>query len=219
MGLKNATPPPPCSMTRSVRSSWGIPKRRSGLSLPYLPIDSSNGICGKRPVGKRVVEIDPEDLLPDAEDQPLHRLEDVVLVDEAHLDVDLRELGLAIETQRLVPEALDDLEVLFEARHHVELLVELGALGERIELPRVQPRGHQEVAGAARGVPHHDGRLELEEAALVEVAPHDLVDAVADAQGLLERERGADRGSDTADASPRRCRSTRRSRRGACRIC
>ena len=62
--------------------------------------------------------------------------EDVVLVDERHLDVDLRELGLAIEAQVLVAEALDDLEVAVEARHHEELLEELRALGERVELAR-----------------------------------------------------------------------------------
>jgi len=38
-------------------------KRRSGLSLPYFPIDSSNGICGKRPLGYHSFRIDPEDLL------------------------------------------------------------------------------------------------------------------------------------------------------------
>ena len=51
IGFQNGTPPPPCSMTTSVRSTCGRPKRRSGLSLPYLPIDSSNCICGKRPHG------------------------------------------------------------------------------------------------------------------------------------------------------------------------
>ena len=31
---KKGTPPPPCSMQRSVKSVCGMPKRRSGLSLP-----------------------------------------------------------------------------------------------------------------------------------------------------------------------------------------
>ena len=56
--------------------------------------------------------------------------------DEAHLDVDLRELGLPVEAERLVAEALHDLEVLVEARDHVELLEELRALGQRVELAR-----------------------------------------------------------------------------------
>ncbi len=95
--------------------------------------------------------------------------EDVVLVDEGHLDVDLRELGLAIEAQILVAEALHDLEVPVEAGDHEELLEELRALGERVELAGVQAARDEEVARAARRVLHHEGRLELEEALLDEV--------------------------------------------------
>ena len=99
-----------------------------------------------------------------AEDKPLDEPEDVVLVDERHLDVDLRELGLPIEPQVLVAEALDDLEVAVEARDHEELLEELRALGERVELPGREPRGDEEVARAAGRVLDQEGRLELEEA-------------------------------------------------------
>ena len=98
------------------------------------------------------------------EEQALDDREDVVLVDEAHLDVDLGELGLAIEAQVLVAEALHDLEVAVEARHHEQLLVELRALGQRVELSGVQPAGDQEVARAAGRVLAHERRLELEEA-------------------------------------------------------
>ena len=38
--LSSGTPPPPCSRTRPVRTTCSMPKRRSGLSLPYLSIDS-----------------------------------------------------------------------------------------------------------------------------------------------------------------------------------
>ena len=114
-------------------------------------------------------------------------LEDVVLVHERHLDVDLRELRLAVEAQVLVAEAFDDLEVLVEPRDHVELLEELRALGEREELPRVHAARDEEVARAARRVLHHHRRLELEEAGVVEVAARRLVNAVADAERLLER--------------------------------
>src|SRR5207244_2379005 len=40
------TPPPLCFFKRSVRSTCCIPKRRSGLSLPYSRIDCSNSIRG-----------------------------------------------------------------------------------------------------------------------------------------------------------------------------
>ena len=45
--------------------------------------------------------------------------------DEAHLGVDLGELGLPVLAQVLVAEATDDLEVAVETCHHEELLEEL----------------------------------------------------------------------------------------------
>ena len=111
----------------------------------------------------------PSDLLPQLAREALDDREDVVLVDEAHLHVDLGELGLAVEPQVLVAEAPHDLEVAVEARDHEQLLEELGALGERVELARVEARGDQEVACAAGRVLHDERRLELEEPRSVEV--------------------------------------------------
>ena len=111
----------------------------------------------------------PSTSLPQRRDQALHhRLQDL-LVDERHLDVDLRELGLAVVAQVLVAEAAHDLEVALVARDHQQLLEDLRRLGERVELPGVEPRRHQEVARAARRVLHHERRLDLEEAVLAEV--------------------------------------------------
>ena len=101
---------------------------------------------------KRGGEIDPEDLLPDRRDHPLHDRPDLLLVDERHLDVDLGELGLAILAQVLVAEAADDLEVALEARDHQQLLVDLRRLGERVEAAGVEPRRDHEVARAPRRV-------------------------------------------------------------------
>ena len=53
---------------------------------------------------------------------------------ERHLDVDLRELGLAVGAQVLVAEAARDLEVAVEARDHQDLLEELRRLRQRVEL-------------------------------------------------------------------------------------
>jgi hypothetical protein len=137
--------------------------------------------------GRASLQVDPEHLLPDAEDEPLDDAEDVVLVHERHLDVDLRELGLAVDAEVLVAEAFHDLEVPVEPGHHVELLEELRALGEREELARVHPARDEEVPRASGRVLHHHRGLELEEAGVVEVAARRLVDAVPDAQRLLER--------------------------------
>ena len=132
-------------------------------------------------------DVHPEHLLPQLDDESLHHLEDVVLLDEAHLDVDLGELGLAVEAQVLVAEAAHDLEVPVEAGDHVELLEELRALGERVELARVEPRGDEEVPRAPRRVLHHEGRLELEEALLGEVVPGEVVHPGPRHERLLQR--------------------------------
>jgi hypothetical protein len=61
-------------------------------------------------------------------EQSLDQLEDVLARNEAHLDVDLGELGLTIAAGVLVAEALRDLEVLVEPRHHEDLLEQLRRL-------------------------------------------------------------------------------------------
>ena len=70
------------------------------------------------------------ELLEHAADDRLHRREHIVLLDEAHLDVELVEFaGQAVGARVLVAEAGRDLEIAVEARHHQELLVLLGAWG------------------------------------------------------------------------------------------
>ena len=54
-------------------------------------------------------------------------------LDEGHLEVELRELGLAVGAQVLVAEAAGDLEVALEARDHQELLEQLRRLRQRVE--------------------------------------------------------------------------------------
>ena len=119
--------------------------------------------------------------------RPFHDAIDVLLVDERHLDVDLRELGLAVEAQILVAEAAHDLEVAIEAGDHEELLEDLRRLGERVEVAGVEPRRHEEVARAARRVLHHERRLELEEAVRVEVVARGAVELRAHEEVLLQR--------------------------------
>ena len=131
--------------TSSVRSMCCMPKRRSGLSLPYFAIDSvERAAAGSARSGTARAGRCRATSFQTVKIRPSIDAEDVVLVHERHLDVDLRELGLAIDAQVLVAEALHDLEVAVEAGHHEELLEELRALGERVELAR-------RSCGAGRG--------------------------------------------------------------------
>src|SRR5690606_10177887 len=104
---------------------------------------------------------------------------------EGHLQIDLRELRLAIEAEVLVPKTLDDLEVTLEAAHHVELLEQLGALGEAVEGARVEARRDQEVARSTGREANQDRRLEFPEALGGEEVPRDLRDLVARAEDAL----------------------------------
>ena len=74
----------------------------------------------------------------------------VVLVDEAHLEVELRELGLAVAAQVLVAVAAGDLEVAVDAGDHQQLLELLRALRQRVDAARLEPRRDDEVARALR---------------------------------------------------------------------
>ena len=63
------------------------------------------------------------------------------LGEERGLDIDLRELGLAVGAQVFVAEALGDLVVAVEARHHQQLLEQLGRLRQREEHAVVHAAG------------------------------------------------------------------------------
>ena len=76
----------------------------------------------------------------DGEGHALHPGHDVVLAHEAHLQVELGELGLAVAAQVLVAQAARDLEVAVEAADHEQLLELLGALGQRVDVARLEPR-------------------------------------------------------------------------------
>ena len=102
-------------------------------------------------------------------EQPLDQLEHVLAAHEAHLDVDLGELGLPVAARVLVAEAAGDLEVLVEARHHEDLLEQLRRLRKGVELARVQARGHQVVAGALGGALHEHRGVDLVETPLDKV--------------------------------------------------
>ncbi len=102
---------------------------------------------------------------------PLADLEHVLLGHEAHLQVDLGELGLAVAARVLVAVAARDLEVALEAAHHQELLVELRRLGQGVELARLDARGHEEIPRALGRGADESRRLDLVKAPADEVFP------------------------------------------------
>jgi hypothetical protein len=104
------------------------------------------------------------ELLEHTPDHRLDRGEHVLLGGEAHFQVELVEFARGpVGAGVLVAEARGDLEVAVEARDHQQLLELLGGLGQRVELARMHPRGHQEVARALRRGGRQDRRLELGE--------------------------------------------------------
>ena len=86
-----------------------------------------------------------------------------LLLRERHLQIDLREFGLAVGAQILVAEAAHDLEILLEAADHQQLLEDLRRLRQRVELAGIDAAGHQIVARALRRRARHERRLDLEE--------------------------------------------------------
>ena len=134
---------------------------------------------------------------PDLAHHRLAELEHVVLLDEAHLDVELGELGLPVGAEVLVAVAAGDLVVALHAGHHEQLLEQLRALRQGVPGARREPRGHEEVAGALGRRPGQRRGLDLDEVALAEHPPRGGVDLGAQPDGVPGRGRpgGAGRGS------------------------
>ena len=113
--------------------------------------------------------------------------EDVFLAHEARLDIELRELGLAVRAQILVAEALDDLIVAIEAGHHQQLLHELRRLRQREEVALLRAARHEIVARALGRRLRQDRRLDVDEAVLVHELAQRARDRVAQPQVLQHR--------------------------------
>ncbi len=114
--------------------------------------------------GRRRDRLATGEFLESAAQHRLHRVENVPLLDEAHLDIELIEFaGKTVGARVFVAKAGRNLEIAVEARHHQELLVLLRRLRQRVEFARVQTRGHEEIARAFWARRGEDGRLELEE--------------------------------------------------------
>ena len=103
-------------------------------------------------------------LLEDASNNRFEGREDVLLRHKAHLEIELVELaGGPVGAARLVPETGRDLEVAVEPGDHGQLLELLRRLRQRVELPWVNARRHQEVTSAFGRRCGEDRGLELGE--------------------------------------------------------
>ena len=122
-----------------------MPKRRSGLSTPKRSMASCHvmrSMADGRLAHRRLGGVD---------DGLGHGVLDVVLGDERRLDVELGELELPVGAQVLVAQAPGDLEVAVHARHHEQLLGDLRALGQHVELAPVAAATARRTPGPLRG--------------------------------------------------------------------
>ncbi|OPZ25447.1 MAG: hypothetical protein BWZ01_02483 [Deltaproteobacteria bacterium ADurb.BinA179] len=124
-------------------------------------------LVGHPPERNRQVHSDgfPEEV----HDHGLGYIQDIVHLDERHLDIDLGELGLPVRSQVFVSEALDDLVIAVKARNHEKLLEELGRLGKRIAFARKHAARHQIVPGPFRGALGEDRSLHVDETVAVQI--------------------------------------------------
>ena len=88
---------------------------------------------------------------------------------EAHFEVELGEFGLAVAALRLIAEALGDLVIALQARHHQQLLVLLGTLGKGVKEAGFEAIGDEVIPCAFWGGFGEYGGLGLNEVAGVEV--------------------------------------------------
>jgi hypothetical protein len=196
VSLRVICPPPGTTMHLTIGAFLNTPNSvvcaRSVMSCSCIP-NRKVGAVGPVPAHRLVVvdvrdragDLLAEHVLPDPPEQALHHPDDVVPVDERHLDVELGELGLAVGPRVLVAEAPDDLHVLVAPADHQQLLEQLRRLRQGVEAARLQPAGDDEVPRALRRALGQERRLDLPEPEVAEVVPHDLRRAVPDPERLL----------------------------------
>ncbi|ODN68881.1 hypothetical protein A6302_03806 [Methylobrevis pamukkalensis] len=113
------------------------------------------------------------EFLEQAAHHRLHRVPDVFLGDEAHLEVELVELARqAVGARVLVAEAGRDLEIAVEAGDHQQLLELLRRLRQRVEGAGVDAARHEEVARALGAGGGENRRRVFGEADAVHLAAH-----------------------------------------------
>ena len=185
------TPPEPSAPAKTLNS---VSDERAG-EVAELEAETEVRAVGAEP-GERVVVADARErqlelraahALEHVRDQALVHGQDVLDLDERHLDVELGEIRLAVGALVLVTEATGDLVVALEAADHQELLEELRRLGQRVERAGLAARGHEEVTRALGGRAGEDGRLDLQESLAVEELAHRARDGGSRRDRALER--------------------------------
>ena len=127
---------------------------------------------GPRHTQERLRQLHAADGLEEVFRHAFEEVDNIVLLDERHLTVDLRELWLTIGAQVLIAEALGNLEVTVESGHHQQLFQRLRALRQCVKLPGVHTRGHHKVAGTFGRRTYQDRCLHLDESLFVQVLAH-----------------------------------------------
>ena len=135
--------------------------------------------------GQRQLDVDILHGLEDLRKRAFHDGLDIFRLNEAHFDIELRELGLTVGAAVLVAEAAGHLIILVKTGQHQKLLVNLRALGQGVELAGPHAAGHEVIARAlGRGL-REDRRFHLGEAAFVHVTADRREHLCAHAQVLL----------------------------------
>src|SRR5262249_32142211 len=96
-------------------------------------------------------------------EKAFHDFKYAIGLGKGHLQIDLRELRLAVGTEIFVAEAAHDLEILVEAGDHQDLLEQLRRLRQRVKLAGINSAGDQVVASAFRSGARHERRFDLKE--------------------------------------------------------
>ena len=136
---------------------------------------------------ERLGEVDAQHLAEHMLRPALEHFQHVLLLDERHFAVDLREFGLTVGAQILVAEAAHDLEIFVVTGHHEQLFERLRRLRQRIELVGVHAARHHEVARPlGRGLDQVGG-FDFEESLPVEERAHGVRHPVPQDQRPLQR--------------------------------
>ena len=109
-----------------------------------------------------------------AEHMPHHVFGQVLHIALGHprkFHVELGEFQLAVGAQRFVAEAAGDLVIAIETGHHQNLLEQLRALRQRVELAGVHARRHQKITRTFRRGLGQDGSFDVLETTRIQVMP------------------------------------------------
>jgi hypothetical protein len=150
-----------------------VPRHRLGVRQPR------EGLVENRPIR--------HDLAADRDRRVLDCGHHIGLADEAHFQVELRELRLSVAARVLVAVAARQLVVAVIAGDHEQLLHLLRALREGVELAGLLAAGHHEVARALRRASDQRRRLDIGEALGLERSPNRTVQTGAQQDSLLKR--------------------------------